>query len=158
VTQILVTGGSGVLGRDVVRQLLTAGREGRVLSRAIPGTGAGGRLQAVAPLVSGGDRGMPGRAWSGGVPVPGVVRDAHGGLTCLLTIHACLPTCRPRENPYCSKSSTVVLNRKRPGASRDGADRQQAIKAHQLHDTERGTGRYCQPWLAAVGGCLVVSQ
>ena len=41
---------------------------------------------------------------------------------------------------------------------RDGADRQQAIKAHQLQDTEHGTGRYCQPWLAAVGGCLVISQ
>jgi hypothetical protein len=41
---------------------------------------------------------------------------------------------------------------------RDGEDRQQAIKAHQLQDTEHGTGRYCQPWLAAVGGGLVISQ
>jgi uncharacterized protein YbjT (DUF2867 family) len=32
-TRILVTGGSGVLGRDVVRQLLAAGNEMRVLSR-----------------------------------------------------------------------------------------------------------------------------
>ncbi len=32
-TRILVTGGSGVLGRDVVRQLLAAGSEVRVLSR-----------------------------------------------------------------------------------------------------------------------------
>jgi uncharacterized protein YbjT (DUF2867 family) len=32
-TKILVTGGSGVLGRDVVRQLLAAGNEVRVLSR-----------------------------------------------------------------------------------------------------------------------------
>ena len=36
----------------------------------------------------------------------------------MLTIQACLPTCRPRLNPYRSKSSTVALNRKRPGASR----------------------------------------
>ena len=30
-----------------------------------------------------------------------------------LMIHACLPTCRPRVNPYCSNSSTVALNRNR---------------------------------------------
>jgi hypothetical protein len=41
---------------------------------------------------------------------------------------------------------------------RDGADREQAVKAHQLQGTEHGTGRYCQPWLAAGGGCLVISQ
>jgi hypothetical protein len=39
---------------------------------------------------------------------------AQTGSTCLLTIHACLPTCRFRANPYCSNSSTVALNRKRP--------------------------------------------
>lgn len=48
----------------------------------------------------------------------GLVADAHTGSTTLLTIHACLPTCRPRANPNCSRSSTVALNRKRPGASR----------------------------------------
>jgi hypothetical protein len=37
-------------------------------------------------------------------------------------------------------------------------DRQQAVKADQLQDTERWAGRYCQPWLAAVAGCLVISQ
>ena len=33
-------------------------------------------------------------------------------------IQACLPTCRTLANPYCSNSSTVALNRNRPGASR----------------------------------------
>ena len=44
--------------------------------------------------------------------------DAYAGSTVLLTIHACLPTWRPRVKPYCSNSSTVALNRNRPGASR----------------------------------------
>src|SRR5690242_3552186 len=43
---------------------------------------------------------------------------AQAGSTTLLTIHACLPTCRPRANPYCSNSSTVALNRNRLWASR----------------------------------------
>ncbi len=39
--------------------------------------------------------------------------ESSAGPITLLTIHACLPTCRLRENPCCSKSSTVALNRKR---------------------------------------------
>jgi len=44
--------------------------------------------------------------------------EAHSESTTLLTIHACLPTWRPRVNPNFSRSSTVALNRKWPGASR----------------------------------------
>ena len=44
--------------------------------------------------------------------------DAQAGWTTLLTIHACLPTGRTRVKPFCSKSSTVALNRKRPCAWR----------------------------------------
>lgn len=43
---------------------------------------------------------------------------AQSGSTTLLRIHACLPTGRPRRKPYCSKSSTVALNKKRPCATR----------------------------------------
>ncbi len=39
--------------------------------------------------------------------------SATRGAIFRLTIHACLPTCRPRVNPYCSNSSTVALNRNR---------------------------------------------
>lgn len=44
----------------------------------------------------------------------GLAANAHTGSTTLLTIHACLPTRRPGVNPYCSKSSTVALNRNGP--------------------------------------------
>ena len=44
--------------------------------------------------------------------------DAQVGSITLLTIHACLPTWRTRVKPFCSKSSTVALNRKRPCAWR----------------------------------------
>ena len=40
------------------------------------------------------------------------VRVLRAGISRLM-IHACLPTCRPRVNPYCSNSSTVALNRNR---------------------------------------------
>jgi hypothetical protein len=44
----------------------------------------------------------------------GVAAGAHAGSTTLVTIRACLPTWRPRVTLYCSKSSTVALNKKRP--------------------------------------------
>src|SRR5215472_4336527 len=42
----------------------------------------------------------------------------QAGFTCLLTIQACLPTCRTRLNPWSSNNSTVPLNRNRPTAWR----------------------------------------
>ena len=43
-----------------------------------------------------------------------LVRDRYAGSISRLRIHACLPTCRPLVNPYCSNSSAVALNRNRP--------------------------------------------
>lgn len=42
-----------------------------------------------------------------------VLNKSYAGWISRLTIQACLPTCRPRANPYCSNSSTVPLNRNR---------------------------------------------
>ena len=45
---------------------------------------------------------------------PGLPVDVvYAGSISRLTIHACLPTCRPLVNPYCSNSSAVALNRNR---------------------------------------------
>ena len=41
-------------------------------------------------------------------------RPPYAGSISRLTIHACLPTCRPLVNPNCSNSSAVALNRNRP--------------------------------------------
>ena len=50
-----------------------------------------------------------------GVGVRGLLRASvrYAAAISRLMIHACLPTCRPRVNPYCSNSSTVALNRNR---------------------------------------------
>ena len=63
-------------------------------------------------------RGMSVRIWDREELGRRPAANAHTGSTTLLSIHACLPTCWPRVNPHCSKSSTVALNRKRPCASR----------------------------------------
>jgi hypothetical protein len=43
-----------------------------------------------------------------------LVRVRYAWSISRLTIHACLPTCLPLVNPYCSNSSAVALNRNRP--------------------------------------------
>ncbi len=45
---------------------------------------------------------------------PRLVGVRYAGSISRLTIHACLPTCRPLVNPDCSNSSAVALNRNRP--------------------------------------------
>jgi hypothetical protein len=71
-------------------------------------------------------------------------------LTGQLTIHACLPICRSRENPYCSKSSTVTLNRKRPGASRpavtSGIASMKPPPAWAIWSTAPSTAAWAIPW------------
>ena len=47
------------------------------------------------------------------VPLAERLGVRYAGAISRLTIHACLPTCRTRANPYCSNSSTLALNRKR---------------------------------------------
>ena len=68
---------------------------------------------AVPEEVTLDDQSRLGRA-APAVPAGSSFLTYPAGSISRLTIQACLPTCRPLVNPYCSKSSAVALNRNRP--------------------------------------------